>query len=261
MNNNSLPLENVTVKAPADKTRRKRLKVISACCECRRKKTKCNGEKPCIGCIKTNLDCRYASNNNPSTNQQHIIKTKHNQRLGPSHANSASAMAAKKNNPSLSHPPPSHPASSHPTHIPHTHHATTTTTTTNTTTTALAFSTTAEINKATLHSIEHRLGAIEEILQLLLQQQQQQQQQQQPSEPRLSGLPHRKRKHDDMKDYVRLPPPLNYPESSSSSVSSNNTSPKLNTIQNLLNEEKNQKRSAFYRMTAGSDLRPTSIYY
>ncbi|KAI7898776.1 uncharacterized protein BX663DRAFT_523411 [Cokeromyces recurvatus] len=46
-----------------DKTKRKRLKVVSACLECRRKKTKCNGEKPCVGCIKARMDCKYISNN------------------------------------------------------------------------------------------------------------------------------------------------------------------------------------------------------
>ncbi|KAI8874807.1 hypothetical protein K501DRAFT_234601 [Backusella circina FSU 941] len=50
-----------TVQMPIDKTRRKRLKVISACGECRRKKTKCNGEKPCSGCIKANVDCKYSN--------------------------------------------------------------------------------------------------------------------------------------------------------------------------------------------------------
>jgi hypothetical protein len=44
-----------------DKTRRKRLKVVSACGECRRKKTKCNGEKPCAGCIKAHVDCKYVT--------------------------------------------------------------------------------------------------------------------------------------------------------------------------------------------------------
>ncbi|KAI8051772.1 hypothetical protein BDF21DRAFT_371687, partial [Thamnidium elegans] len=42
-----------------DKTRRKRLKVVSACGECRRKKTKCNGEKPCAGCLKAHVECKY----------------------------------------------------------------------------------------------------------------------------------------------------------------------------------------------------------
>jgi hypothetical protein len=38
---------------------RKRLKVVSACSECRRKKTKCNGEKPCRNCAKANVACEY----------------------------------------------------------------------------------------------------------------------------------------------------------------------------------------------------------
>ncbi|KAG1436911.1 hypothetical protein G6F56_013351 [Rhizopus delemar] len=206
MNNSNLPLENVADKLVTDKTRRKRLKVISACCECRRKKTKCNGEKPCIGCIKTNLECRYA-NNNPQQQQQ------------PQPQPQQQPQQQQQQQPQQQQ------------HI-------------------IKTKPTLDINKATLHSIEHRLGAIEEILQLLLQQPN--------SEPRF-GIQDGKRKHEEMDDYIRLPPPLNYPESSSSSVSS--TSPKLNTIQNLLNEDKNQRRSAFYRLTAGSDLRPTTFYY
>ncbi|RCI03447.1 hypothetical protein CU098_011001 [Rhizopus stolonifer] len=46
-----------------DKTRRKRLKVVSACGECRRKKTKCNGEKPCAGCLKARVECKYVNSN------------------------------------------------------------------------------------------------------------------------------------------------------------------------------------------------------
>ncbi|KAG0168774.1 hypothetical protein DFQ28_005635 [Apophysomyces sp. BC1034] len=42
-----------------DKTRRKRLKVVSACGECRRKKTKCDGQVRCQGCIKANVECKY----------------------------------------------------------------------------------------------------------------------------------------------------------------------------------------------------------
>ncbi|CDH50326.1 predicted protein [Lichtheimia corymbifera JMRC:FSU:9682] len=49
----------MNVTMPIDKTRRKRLKVVSACGECRRKKTKCNGESPCIGCIKAKVECKY----------------------------------------------------------------------------------------------------------------------------------------------------------------------------------------------------------
>jgi hypothetical protein len=52
-----------------DKTRRKRLKVVSACGECRRKKTKCNGEKPCAGCLKAHVECKYV--NSPKSNNNH----------------------------------------------------------------------------------------------------------------------------------------------------------------------------------------------
>ncbi|KAK4520394.1 uncharacterized protein ATC70_008528 [Mucor velutinosus] len=49
-----------------DKTRRKRLKVVSACGECRRKKTKCNGEKPCAGCLKAHVECKYVTSQKTS---------------------------------------------------------------------------------------------------------------------------------------------------------------------------------------------------
>lgn len=45
---------------------RKRLKVVNACEECRRKKTKCNGECPCVRCIKSQIDCKYAFMDPPS---------------------------------------------------------------------------------------------------------------------------------------------------------------------------------------------------
>ncbi|KAI8982352.1 hypothetical protein BDF20DRAFT_834981 [Mycotypha africana] len=42
--------------------KRKRLKVVSACGGCRRKKTKCNGERPCATCIKADIECIYVNN-------------------------------------------------------------------------------------------------------------------------------------------------------------------------------------------------------
>lgn len=41
--------------------RRKRAKIVSACGECRRKKTKCNGEHPCRNCEKSGVPCVYPS--------------------------------------------------------------------------------------------------------------------------------------------------------------------------------------------------------
>ncbi|KAI8328056.1 hypothetical protein BC941DRAFT_445741 [Chlamydoabsidia padenii] len=40
-------------------TRQKRAKIVSACSECRRKKTKCNGEQPCRNCQKSSVACVY----------------------------------------------------------------------------------------------------------------------------------------------------------------------------------------------------------
>ncbi|KAI7849668.1 hypothetical protein BDC45DRAFT_421745, partial [Circinella umbellata] len=41
--------------------RKKRAKIVSACGECRRKKTKCNGEQPCRSCEKSGVPCIYPS--------------------------------------------------------------------------------------------------------------------------------------------------------------------------------------------------------
>jgi hypothetical protein len=245
-----------TVHLPVDKTRRKRLKVVSACSECRRKKTKCNGEKPCAGCIKTNMDCKYSNSpkSKPVTQR-------------PLAASSTLAIHSA---------PQRQPVYQSPT-----------------------INTAADSTKttATIQAIENRLGVIEDILQILLKQQQQQQQQQQ-SEPRNSAFllvqpplernmhvhhsavgPYYgggdngyhdgvKRKHSSSEEEIRLPPPIHYQptlsESSSTSTTSSicsSTSPKMNTIQNLLNSaEENTKLdyhhrpSAFYRPGAGSPM-------
>ncbi|KAI8375032.1 hypothetical protein EDC96DRAFT_497642 [Choanephora cucurbitarum] len=47
----------------ATEPRRKRAKIVSACGECRRKKTKCNGEQPCRNCEKSGAPCIYPSAN------------------------------------------------------------------------------------------------------------------------------------------------------------------------------------------------------
>ncbi|SAL99856.1 hypothetical protein [Absidia glauca] len=39
--------------------RKKRAKIVSACGECRRRKTKCNGELPCRSCYKADVPCVY----------------------------------------------------------------------------------------------------------------------------------------------------------------------------------------------------------
>ncbi|CAO3600519.1 unnamed protein product [Absidia cylindrospora] len=46
-------------QAPPPETRQKRAKIVSACSECRRKKTKCNGEQPCRNCQKSSVPCVY----------------------------------------------------------------------------------------------------------------------------------------------------------------------------------------------------------
>ncbi|CAO0802242.1 unnamed protein product [Mucor circinelloides] len=58
--------QNTKSMVDGDKTRRKRLKVVSACGECRRKKTKCNGEQPCAGCLKAHVECKYVNSQKSS---------------------------------------------------------------------------------------------------------------------------------------------------------------------------------------------------
>ncbi|CAO3656330.1 unnamed protein product [Mucor fragilis] len=288
MYNSSEMVDPKSVQLPVDKTRRKRLKVVSACSECRRKKTKCNGEKPCAGCIKTNMDCKYLNSpkSRPSNNR-------------PLAASSSSATSAS--------PPPTCLATSQPYQqqapLPRYYPSS-----------AQQQSQSQQPSNdkpnATIQAIEARLGVIEDILQILLKQQQQQQQQQQkqqyhpyhyqpyqqksafvPVEQRNMQAHHsgpyyeyqhddatgggyhygqsHKRKFDQVQQQphqsnVRLAPPHNYQpslsESSSTSTTSSicsNSSPKMNTIQALLNNENemkldyptssSSKPSAFYR--------------
>ncbi|KAI8376543.1 uncharacterized protein BYT42DRAFT_574981 [Radiomyces spectabilis] len=60
---------------PADELnnepRRKRAKIVSACSECRRKKTKCHGEQPCRNCQKAAVPCIYPSANSDEKRNAH----------------------------------------------------------------------------------------------------------------------------------------------------------------------------------------------
>ncbi|KAL1928135.1 hypothetical protein VTP01DRAFT_3051 [Rhizomucor pusillus] len=71
--------------------KRKRLKVPNACHECRRKKTKCNGEKPCTRCIKLNIDCRYV----PSPKQKFGSQTSQKKTADKTGNNSASCITVE----------------------------------------------------------------------------------------------------------------------------------------------------------------------
>ncbi|KAI8967129.1 hypothetical protein BDF20DRAFT_830024, partial [Mycotypha africana] len=54
--------------------RKKRAKIVSACAECRRKKTKCNGEQPCRNCEKSGVQCIYPA----LMNQHHHLGDRRN---------------------------------------------------------------------------------------------------------------------------------------------------------------------------------------
>ncbi|SAL97886.1 hypothetical protein [Absidia glauca] len=53
-----LPASQKQAPQPTE-TRQKRAKIVSACSECRRKKTRCNGEQPCRNCQKSASPCVY----------------------------------------------------------------------------------------------------------------------------------------------------------------------------------------------------------
>ncbi|KAI7880700.1 hypothetical protein K492DRAFT_177677 [Lichtheimia hyalospora FSU 10163] len=134
--NSSTTTTNNHAVAPADKHRRKRLKVVSACLECRRKKTKCNGETPCAGCIKAKVDCKYVS----TLQQQHVSRSRstaapvaRHQQQHPSHQQNTAAT-------------PSAAATSTPG----------------------SNNTSSQANRATVNAIEQRLCVIEDILRALL---------------------------------------------------------------------------------------------
>lgn len=144
--NNSATANNNHAAVPTDKHRRKRLKVVSACLECRRKKTKCNGETPCAGCIKAKVDCKYVST---LQQQQHVTRSR-----------SAAAPVARH-----------HQQQQHSSHRQH--HTTATTTSmaaaaASTSSGSNSNTTTTHANRATVNAIEQRLTVIEDILRALL---------------------------------------------------------------------------------------------
>ncbi|KAI8096273.1 uncharacterized protein BX664DRAFT_323523 [Halteromyces radiatus] len=63
---------------PEDTFRRKRLKVVIACTECRRRKTKCDGNEPCASCTKAKVECTYVPS---KTNMNSLTDTFQKKRL------------------------------------------------------------------------------------------------------------------------------------------------------------------------------------
>ncbi|WYZ34476.1 hypothetical protein EsH8_I_000752 [Colletotrichum jinshuiense] len=58
----SSPAASVTgSSSPASKPIRRRMRMITSCLECRRRKLKCNKSQPCINCMKFSRDCVYLS--------------------------------------------------------------------------------------------------------------------------------------------------------------------------------------------------------
>ncbi|ORZ05257.1 hypothetical protein BCR42DRAFT_428516 [Absidia repens] len=54
--------------------RKKRAKIVSACGECRRRKTKCNGELPCRSCHKADVPCVYPAVSHAEDKRNHLSK-------------------------------------------------------------------------------------------------------------------------------------------------------------------------------------------
>ncbi|KAI8058993.1 hypothetical protein BC940DRAFT_314509 [Gongronella butleri] len=54
--------------------RKKRTKIVSACSECRRRKTKCNGEQPCKSCQKSAVPCTYPTISHAEDKRNHLNK-------------------------------------------------------------------------------------------------------------------------------------------------------------------------------------------
>ncbi|ORX46261.1 hypothetical protein DM01DRAFT_1339589 [Hesseltinella vesiculosa] len=52
--------------------RKKRTKIVSACNECRRRKTKCNGEQPCKSCLKSAVECLYPTISHAEDKRNHL---------------------------------------------------------------------------------------------------------------------------------------------------------------------------------------------
>ncbi|KAI9307871.1 hypothetical protein BJ944DRAFT_261223 [Cunninghamella echinulata] len=54
--------------------RKKRVKIVSACGECRRRKTKCNGETPCYSCRKASVECIYPTISHAEDKRNNLSK-------------------------------------------------------------------------------------------------------------------------------------------------------------------------------------------
>lgn len=64
-----------TTPIPNEEPKKKRAKIMSACGECRRKKTKCDGEQPCYNCNKSKSKCMYSLHNNSMLNDKRTVNS------------------------------------------------------------------------------------------------------------------------------------------------------------------------------------------
>ncbi|KAI8969337.1 hypothetical protein BDF20DRAFT_916694 [Mycotypha africana] len=124
-----------------DNGNKRRLKVLSACNECRRKKIKCDGKEPCVCCIKSNkrVICKYTT-------------TASSEKLG---GRAILPTKRQSHNSDRHHP---YPHKQQKNDIPPLSLTSINTTTTSSTTTTTTSSMTS------IQSIESRLAAIEDVL-------------------------------------------------------------------------------------------------
>ncbi|KAF9930166.1 hypothetical protein BGZ65_005480, partial [Modicella reniformis] len=115
--------------------KRQRVRIQQACSECRRQKIKCDGQKPCKSCKKSDRNCVYnAAGNHASTSrddEHHQIFFQDDHASSSSTASSAVSPSADQHQgdssqrASPAHPHSPHPYSKQPSHqhvVGHRHH-------------------------------------------------------------------------------------------------------------------------------------------
>ncbi|CAO3593220.1 unnamed protein product [Absidia cylindrospora] len=69
-----MAIDEPQVSTTTTEPRKKRAKIVSACGECRRRKTKCNGELPCRSCHKADASCVYPVISHAEDKRNHLSK-------------------------------------------------------------------------------------------------------------------------------------------------------------------------------------------
>lgn len=95
--------------------KRQRVRIQQACSECRRQKIKCDGQKPCKSCKKSDRNCVYnAAGNHPSSSKDDLLSL-HDDHLSSSALSPVASSSADLQQGELSQrSSPAHPHSPHP---------------------------------------------------------------------------------------------------------------------------------------------------